>query len=156
MRLLQPPPRFLCPLLVAVGRQELPGVEVESCPVERRFMRAAGSPGGGLESIYVHPQGTLRAQHERLVPGCQVAGTHGQVEGPASGVYCLAQVVGSCTYPKLRPECVHNVLAVETVPGSQGEELDEVGRLPQAPGTVLYRSSPHSDLKATEQPDACS
>src|ERR671913_1345834 len=154
MRLLQPTPRFLGPLLVAVGRQELPGVEVESCPVERRFMRAAGSQGGGLEGIYVHPQGTLWAQHERLVPGCQVAGTHGQVEGPASSVYCLAQVVGGRTCPKLRPKCVHKLLAVETVPGSQGEELDEVRRLPQAPGTLLYGSSPHGDLEATEQPDA--
>src|SRR5215208_4957074 len=84
--LLQPTPRFLGPLLVAVGRQELPAVEVESHPVERRFTRATGSPGGFLESIHVHPQGTLRAQHERLLPGCQVAGTQGKVEGPTSSV----------------------------------------------------------------------
>ena len=69
-------------------------------------------------------------------------------------MYCLAQVVGSRTYPKLRLKCVHNLLAVETVPGSQGEELDEVRRLPQAPSTLLYGSSPHGDLEATEQPDA--
>src|SRR5215218_5948847 len=53
----------------------------------------------------------------------------------------------------MRPECVHNLLAVETGPGSQGEELDEVGRLPQAPGTLLYGPSPHGNLEATEQPD---
>src|SRR5215204_5468688 len=140
--LLQPTPRFLGPLLVAVGRQELSAVEVESHPVERRFTRAAGTPGGFLESVHVHPQGTFWAQHERLVSGCQVAGTHGRVESPASRVCCLAQVVGGCPDPKLRPECVHNLLAVETVCGSQGEELDEVGRLPQTPSILLYGPGP--------------
>src|SRR5215218_3445214 len=152
--LLQPPPRFLGPLLVAVGRQELSGVEVESHPVDRRFTRAAGTPGGFLESVHVHPQETLWAQHKRLIPRCQVAGTHGRVESPASGVYCLAQVVGGRTYPKLRPECVHNLLAVETVPSSQCEELDKARRLPKPPSTLPYDSSPHGDLEATEQPDA--
>src|SRR5918912_1617210 len=112
--LLQPTPGFLCPLLVSVGRQELSGIQVESSPVERRFTRAASNPGGILESIHVHPQGTLRAQHERVVSGCQVARTHGRVENPTSRVCCLTQVVGGRTYPKLRPECVHNLLAVET------------------------------------------
>jgi hypothetical protein len=73
---------------------------------------------------------------------------------PADQREALVVRVGGGTDPKIRPECVHDLLTVQTVARSQGEELYEVGRLPQAPITLLDGSSPHHDLEATQQPDA--
>ena len=66
----------------------------------------------------------------------------------------LAQVVGGLLHPQVGPKRGHDLLAVEVVPRSQGEQLDEVSRLPQGPGALLDGSVPPRNLETAQQPDA--
>src|SRR5215212_794410 len=75
----QPSSWLLSPLLVALCGQEFPGIEVEGSLVGCRLVRTVGGPGGFLEGLYVHPLGTLRTQHYRLILGCQVVGTRDRI-----------------------------------------------------------------------------
>src|SRR3712207_1854664 len=52
-------------------------------------------------------------------------------------------VVGGGPHPQVEPKRVRDLLALEAVPRSQGEQLYEVSRLPQAPGSLLDGSPPH-------------
>jgi hypothetical protein len=63
------------PLLVAIPRQEFTRVEVEGYLIDVRVSGAAGAHRRLLKGVYVHSQAACRAQDERFVVGCQVAGT---------------------------------------------------------------------------------
>jgi hypothetical protein len=95
---------------------------------------------------------SARAKQQQLLLGCHELGTF-RVECPTGGVERLTQVVGGGFPVRVGPEDVHDLLAVEAVAWSKGEQLDEARSLPQAPLVILYSSRAHGNPKATEQPD---
>src|SRR5215212_1423917 len=94
---MQPPQLFslaIRPPFVAVIWQEFSHVQLDCCPVGRRVSGVAGSCRSLLEGLRVHPEVSLRTQHERLALACQVAGACCWIEGIAGGMKDLSQVVG--------------------------------------------------------------
>src|SRR5215218_10192339 len=75
-------------------------------------------------------------------------------EGTASNVQGVAEIVAGDFRSEIGPEQLHNLLAVEAVPLSQGEYLEQALGLPQVPHLVPDASRPHRNPEATEQPDA--
>ncbi len=148
-------PPTLRPILVAVSRQEVPGVEVKRGPVRRRGSGAAGLVRRVLESLDVRPQWGTRAQTEALVVQVQVAGGGGlRLEGPSGDVKGLVEVVGGGPGLEVGPEEVQDLLAVEASARRQGEQFDEARGLAQTPFILPDRPRTHPDLEAAEQPHA--
>ena len=142
---MQPPklsPLLFCPLLELIGRQQLPGEQVERRPVGRRVPGAAGRSSSLREGVDIHPEIAWRTQYEPLVLAYQVVRADNRVEGLACKVENFAQVVGGCLLPQIRPQKVHRALAMEPVPRGQGKQLDQARRLPQAPRALLDRPDP--------------
>src|SRR5215217_762875 len=145
---------MLGPLLVAVLRQEIPSVELDGGPVSGRLALPTGRRGGSLEGFEVRPQLSIRAQHEPLVLGSHISGALSRIECPARRMEGLTKVVGGRLLPQIRPERVHNLLAVETVVRSEGEQLDEARRLTKAPLPPVDRPISYGDRETAEQLEA--
>ena len=62
----------------------------------------------------------------------------------------LTEVVGCRPPARVGPEDVHYLLAVEAMAGSQGEQLHQGRRLPEAPDVLVDRFVTYCDPKATE------
>src|SRR3712207_3559863 len=78
----------ICPALVAVLGQKLPGVELDRRPVGYRIVGATGRGSSLLKDLYIHPYLPARAQRELLALEGKVAGGRARVgiEDPASYV----------------------------------------------------------------------
>jgi hypothetical protein len=75
---------------------------------------------------------------------------HRWVEGPARSLEDPAQVIRSSRPPEVRPEMVRCLLTVETMPQSEGKQLDQGGRLFKTPNILLDGSGTRGNPKATE------
>jgi hypothetical protein len=65
-----------------------------------------------------------------------------------------SQIVGGCPSPEVRPEEVHDLLAVQAVTRRESEKLHQVCGLTQPPRTLIYGPGAHRDTEAAQQPDA--
>lgn len=126
--------------------------QLDRCSVCCGTPGATGTGGGLLEGLDIHPQLSLRAQHELLPFAYQVAGAFIRIESPAGGVEGLAQVGRGRPPGRAGPQEIHRLLSVHAMAGSQGQELHQGGRLPQAPGVFGDGPGTHANPKPTEQP----
>jgi hypothetical protein len=74
-------------------------------------------------------------------------------EGATYDVEGLAQLARGRLDSQPGPEEVHDPFAVEAVPAREGEQLEEGGRLPEGPGSLLDGAGPDGGAEAAEQPD---
>ena len=68
------------------------------------------------------------------------------------GMEGTAQVAGGGLPARVGPQGVHSLLAVQSVAGSQGQQLHEARSLPQTPLVLPNRPRPHGYPEATEHP----
>ena len=140
------------PLLVGILRQEVSSIELHRRSVGVEGARASRLRGGGAQLLDVH----TRSRHEReeAVATLDELPPAGGVERSPGRVHCLPELVRRGRGVQIRPEDVHQPLAVESVPGRQGQELHEGARLPEAPRFLI--DLPAGDLHAelAEQADA--
>jgi hypothetical protein len=69
---------------------------------------------------------------------------------PSGSVKNLEEVVRSGLLVLVRPEQVHHLLPMHTVPLSQNEQLHQVRSLFEAPATLLESLRPHREREVTE------
>jgi len=74
------------------------------------------------------------------------------MDGAAGDVEALSQVVGGGSWSEIRPERLHCLLAVETVPWCEGDQLHQGGRFLQAPGVLVDGPRANRYPEAAEQP----
>ncbi len=132
-------------VVVAVLGQELAAVQRERCAVARGFRGGPGRDGRLLEELDVHCGVKLEQSIsclDRLGP-----------EGPSRRMHGLIQVVGAGRGAERRPERVDQLLAVQTLPRCEREQLHELPALPQAPGALRHRLGLDRGRKAAEEPD---
>ncbi len=145
------------PVLVPILGQQLAGVAVERRLVDERVARGAGACRRLLEGLHVHPDRLLTLEHQRIPAqvevGRRLRRTELRLERAPRGVDRLVQVVCRRLGMLLRPERVHELLALELVPRRQGEQLDQVLRLAEPPVGVVDRSRADGDPKPAEQMD---
>ena len=119
------------PVLVAVLGQQLTGVDGQRRAVGVRRARFAGVCGRVLELVHVDG----RVQRQQLLPQLDRVGS----EDPAGRMHDLVEVVRRRGRLAVWPQRVHQLLPVHTVPRREGQHLDQVACLAQAPACVLGR-----------------
>jgi hypothetical protein len=149
------PPEFLSPtfrpILVAIARQEVSGVKVQRRPVCRNVSGAAGLLCSLPEGFGIHPKPTIRVKGEALSVGGQVAVGDGlSLERATGDVEGLVEVVGGGPGSEVRPEEVHDLLAVKVVIRCESEQLDEARSLPEPPLVLPDSPRTYRDLEAAE------
>ena len=132
-------------VVVAVLGQELAAVERERGAVARGFRGGPSRDGRLLEELDVH----CRMKLEQPISCLDRLGP----EGPSRRMHGLIQVVGAGRGAELRPERVDQLLAVQTLPRCEREQLHELPALPQPPGALRHRLGLDRGRKAAEEPD---
>jgi hypothetical protein len=141
----------LCPLLVAIFRQQLTGVQVNRRSVGSRLTDTASDDRGLLENLDVHPQRCIRTQRELFFSEKEVARStrcFGRLEGTAGIVEYLVEVVCGSSRVQIWPQEIHHPLAMHSVAWREGEQLQKARRLPEAPSALIDLAIPHCDRKA--------
>jgi hypothetical protein len=152
------------PILVAVVRQQLPGVQLGGCVKSRRVPRPERGGRGRREGLRVDPQRAGRLQGEGALAQMQYPGRRGLTgaprgrrgggERPARGEQGHVQVVDGRRRVERRPERLQHPVAAEAVPRRQRQQLHQAPRLPQPPRSRL--DLPPADRRAerAQQPQA--
>jgi len=137
------------PVLVRVGRKQVPAVQVGGCLGLGNRPRL-GQVGGHLEPLGVDQHRAVGPQrnvlvadhHRRLVAQC-VAGVGGGLVHPGGGL--VDKRVG--------PQSIDHLLTMEAAPGGQGEQLDEQCAVASFERGVVDGCAVDDDLERAEQPD---
>jgi hypothetical protein len=80
---------------------------------------------------------------------------HGRGSEDAPGsVQGRAQIVGCGLRFEVRPQQIHQLLAVEPVLRSQCQQLDDRDRLAPPPRGILYLARPNADAELSQELDA--
>src|SRR5262249_31171675 len=141
------------PLFVAVARQEPVPVEPDGFGIGRRVARPPGAVGRRPECIHVDPQAVDREGEDLAGRPDQLLARR-RLAQAARVVQRLAQVRGGGPRPELRPERIHDLLAMQAVPWGECEQLHQGCRLALPPRLLWDRSASDLDLKPTEELDA--
>ncbi len=131
------------PVLVAILRQQLASVERQRRAVSTGRSRAAGLLPRALEVVHVdaRPQRQqLLAQLDRL-----------SSQSAPRDVHHLVQVVRRRRRVELRPERVHQLLAMQAMGRRQREQLDQLASLSQAPDRRVDRLAGACRREPTEE-----
>ncbi|MDP2711265.1 MAG: hypothetical protein Q8O56_08600 [Solirubrobacteraceae bacterium] len=141
------------PLLEAVLGQQLAAVAVDRLPQRRRLTGPLGDRGRGLELVHVDGRSRPKREHvvRELDPARRVVGVP---ERASRDVQRLSQVVGGSGRIAVRPEDLHDLLAMQASPRGEREQLDEAAGLAQAPCPLGERASRDEHAKPAEQFDA--
>ena len=135
----------LCPVVVAILRQELTAVERERSPVGGRSLDPARVGSRELEPVDVD----IRCEGEDFVPQFDRLG----VERTPRYVHGLVKVVRSRRWIAVSPEHVHRLFAMQPVAGREREQLHQLARLLQPPGRRRDADAVHFGCESTEEPE---
>ena len=108
------------PVLVAVARQEVAGVQIDRRPISCGFPVPPRRRRGVLEGFDVHPYSLLGTQNDLFTLPAQISVALGG-QDPAGGVQGAPQVVVRRASFQLWPQGIHYLLAVQAVTGCDGE-----------------------------------
>jgi hypothetical protein len=143
------------PILEAIFREQVAGVQIESRRVRCRIVATARRLRRPLERLDVDPQRSGRLERQDLVLEHQRRSTSDSRgrwrESATSDVERLVQVVGGGFWLKLRPQLLDDLLAVQTVARRQCEQLYEASGLAAPPLGMLDRAYTNRYVKAAEK-----
>jgi hypothetical protein len=137
------------PLLVAIIGQEPFPVEVDRAGVLVGIAGASRAVDRGTERIDVNPQ-TFGRKTKEIPDGRDHPRPVFRIERPARLVHGLAQIRGRSPRIELRPQRVHELLAMKPMSRRQREQLQNSGRLPPPPYLVRNDMAPNRDAEAAE------
>ena len=135
----------LCPVVVAVLRQELAAVERESGPVGGGCAGRACIGRRPLQAVDVD----LGVEREQFVSHLD----RFRAENAAGNVDGLVEVVRGRRRVTVAPQRVHRLLAVEPVAGRHCEELHQLARLLEPEGSIGNRLAVYDGSESAQQPD---
>ena len=102
-----------------------------------------------LEHVDVDPDGLVgKAQDPGLQPQCVLT------DSRARRMHRLVQVVRGGVGVLVRPQDLEHLVAMQPVAGRQREQLDQIGRLGQAPGRRLDGPTVGLDFETAKQPNS--
>ena len=133
------------PVLVAVLGEQRAAVEGERGAERGGRAVAPRLIGGGLEGVDVD----ARVEHQELVAQLD----RRRAEDAPRCVHDLVEVVRGRRRFAVRPQRVHQLLAVQAVARGEREQLDEVPSLAQPPADIRQRLAVDRDGEAAEQRD---
>jgi hypothetical protein len=142
------------PIFVAVGREQVPPIEIKRLPIEPRLSALTRVRDRRLEGLDVIPDGPGRAEQEPLaltledLPPLSRRG----FQDPARHMERLMEVVRRGFGQEIRPERFEQLVLEQPVARRQGAQLDHRLGFPQAPRGFGNCLPTDLDFKATQEP----